>query len=201
MTPHLLSLYFPAFLLPLLFLQLTRNHLLVSSKAETQNITKGSIFFTTQLSSTAWKDTTWMGCLLDWVLSPGCSLVRGGERAQFGETHWHLHENSHGRLANERLRQMDVLHQDRLNTIRPSHYLLYMAKYCNSKSSHDVVPQQGGWQGTQSSVDRGSKRRDNRVLVRDLGKRRTKKAGTDLVWLSGAGDNGILKISWGVASV
>ena len=147
-------------------------------------------FFTAQLSSTAWKDTTWMGCSLGWVLSPGCSLVREGERTWFGETHWHLHENSHGRTANERLGQMDVLHRGRLNTIRLSHYLLYRAKHCNSKSCHEVVPQQGGWQGTQSSVDTGSKRRENRVLGRDLGNKRTKKAGTDL------GTDCMIKRSW-----
>lgn len=183
MPPCLLSLHFPASLLPLIFLQLTSSCLPVSSKAQTYNITTCSISSLLRSLQQPKKTLPECSVFTAWVLSPGCSLVREGERTWFGEIHWHMHENSHGKLANERLRQMHVLHLGRLNTIRPPHCLLYKAKYCNSKSGHEVVPQQGGWQGTRSSVDAGSKRRENIVPWErpwQQEDQKKKKPGTDL---------------------
>lgn len=91
-------------------------------------------------------------------------------------------------MANERLGQTFVLLWGRLNTIRPPHYLLYKAMYCNSQSCHEAVPEQGDKAHGQVLIQDQS--RENRVLGTVLGNRRTKKTRIDL------GTDCMIKRSW-----
>lgn len=151
-------------------------------------------FFTAQLSTTAWNDTIWMGWSLGWALSPQSSLVREGEK---------VHGWGHApkpawkqlwRLAKEIFGQVDILHGGRLNTVPPPHCLL-----CNSNRGRKVFPQQGGaWPG----AGRGSKKSESRLpgerpWQQEDQKKQEQTLG-QIVWSSGAGDNCILKISWGM---
>lgn len=148
-------------------------------------------FFAAQLSTTAWNDTIWMGCSLGWALSPRCLLVREGEKVHGWGHAW----KQPWRLAKESFGQVDILHGGRLNTVPPPHCLL-----CNSNRGHEVFPQQGGaWPG----AGRGSKKKREQTTLRETlatggPKKKQEQALGQIVWSSGAGDNCILKISWGM---
>lgn len=162
-------------------------------------------FFTAELSPTGWKDTIWMGCSLGWVLGPGSSLVREWERTWFRETQRHLLKNSHRGLANEKLRWMNVLHRDRLNAIRPSHYLLAVQGKVWQLQERPWGCPTARWL-TRHRVEcwYGIKeKREQESLGETLatgGPKKQEQTLGQIVWLNGAGDNCVLKIPWGIGS-
>lgn len=195
MLPHsLLSLCFPVPVLALLLHRHTRSHLLTSSKAWTQNITTCSI--SSLLSSLQQPEMTRSEWADRWAEH---SALRAHwwekeKKCMAGDMHRKPAWKQLWRLAKESFGQVDILHGGRLNTVPPPHCLL-----CNSNRGHKVFPQQGGaWPGAGRGLKKSESRLPGERPWQQEDQKKQEQILGQIVWSSGAGDNCILKISWGM---
>lgn len=189
MPPRLLSLYFPASLLPLL-LQLTRSHLLVSSKAETQNIT--TCFISSPLSSCQQPEKILPERAAHWA---ECSALGAHWREKGKERGLGRHTDTCMRTA---MTDWQIKGLGRwMSWIRADYIQLDYLSICFTRQS--TAAEEGPRGLFRSKVAdkahgqvlvRGQREERTEYLGRDLGNRKTKKAGTDL------GTDCAIKWSW-----